>query len=140
MTVTPEVALSNFVALVRRALDGARERGMTDRDIEMATGLSDNTFHRWQRGVLLKELPKIEPMLAFVDGLGVPRMALMMALGVVEPAGAPEPTIPPEVREILRILSDPRVSERDKYHITATLQSLANRHRATGARTVRRAG
>lgn len=137
--ITPGLARSNFAALVERALNQARQRSLNDKAIHDATGVSPATFHRWQAGDL-KELPKVETMLAFVDGLGVPRSALMVALGVVDPTAAPEPTIPPEVREILRILTDPRVTEREKYHITATLQSLANRHRANGPRTVKRAG
>jgi hypothetical protein len=129
----------NFAELVERALRQARQRSMNDKAIQDATGVSPATFHRWQSGEL-KELPKVEAMLSFVDGLGVPRSALMIALGIVDPTAAPEPTIPPEVRDILRILGDPRVTDREKYHITATLQSLANRHRVSGPRTIRRAG
>lgn len=107
---------------------------MVDKKIAEATGVSPATFHRWQAGDFT-ELPSMDRMLAFVDGLGVPRAALMLALDVSEPTGDAEGAIiPPEVRAILRILNDPKTTDRERYHISATLQSLANRYRPAGRR------
>jgi transcriptional regulator with XRE-family HTH domain len=124
---SPNVARARFARFVKVALDAARERGMTDADIKAATGVGPSTFHRWKRGEG-RELPELEKVQAFCEGLGVSVVGAMTALGL-NPAKRdnpePEPPLPPEVRTILRRLADPNVSQSDKLVIREMLKMLA---------------
>jgi transcriptional regulator with XRE-family HTH domain len=126
---TPAVARARFARFVKAALDAARDRGMTDKDIQQATGIGPSTFHRWRRGEG-RELPELEKVRAFCDGLGVSVTGAMTALGL-NPAARdnpePEPPLPPEVRKILRALADPNVAEADKLVLREFLKMAAER-------------
>lgn len=102
---------------------------MTDKDIAQATGIGASTFHRWRRGDG-RELPELEKVIAFCEGLGVSVTGAMTALGL-NPAARdnpqPEPPIPPEVRKILRTLADPNVPDGDKLVLREMLKMLAER-------------
>ena len=124
----PDVARARFATFVARTLDSARRRGMTDKDIAAATGIGASTFHRWRRGEG-RELPEIEKVVAFCEGLGVSPAGALAALGL-NPARdnpAPEAPTPPEVRRILRLLADPNVPDKDKVFLQETLKMLADR-------------
>lgn len=122
----PSVARARFAKFVSRALDSARERGMTDKDIAAATGVGPSTFHRWRRAAG-RELPEIEKVRAFCDGLGVSMVGAMVALGMSpgRDNAEPEPPMPPEMRVILRRLADPNVRDSDKLVIREMLKLLA---------------
>lgn len=125
---SPEVNRQRFARFVARVLNDARDRGMTDRDIETATGVGASTFHRWQRGQFSTN-PDIGRVTAFCEGLGIPTRSALLALGAEDARDdpAPEPAIDPDVRKILRALADPNVSDTDKLVIRETLKMLANR-------------
>lgn len=130
MPTDPKVNLARFSKVVKRALDEARDRGMTDPDIEKATGVRASTFHRWRRAEVAPQIAKVN---AFFDGLGVPRRAAHLALGVAEGRDEPEPepAIDPEVRRILRLLADPSISDEDKNAIRAMLRVIGPRSTRT---------
>jgi transcriptional regulator with XRE-family HTH domain len=132
VATSPDVNVQRFARFVKRVLGEARDRGMTDTDIEKATGVRASTFHRWQRGEVAPQIAKVNQ---FCDGLGVPRRPAYLALGITEGRDEPEPepAIDPEVRRILRLLADPSVSDEDKHAIRAMLRVIGPR--ARGART-----
>ena len=102
---------------------------MTDKDIARATGIGASTFHRWRRGDG-RELPEIEKVTAFCQGLGVSVDDAMAALGgrrAVRDNPQPEPPLPPEVKTILRTLADPNVRDGDKVVLREMLLMLAER-------------
>lgn len=114
-SLPPAVAKVRFAKFVERALTGAHERGLTDKQIAAVTGVGSSTFHRWRRGEGT-ELPKLEQVRRFCVGLDLDRHEALRALGVEEGRDnpAPEPVIPPEVRSILRYLARDDVPDQDK--------------------------
>jgi transcriptional regulator with XRE-family HTH domain len=121
-----------FAQFVARTLAGARDRGMTDRDIHAATGVPPSTFHRWQKGQVATA-PDLDKVKRFCEGLGVSVTAAMTALGLApgRDTTEPEPPLPPEIRTILRRLADPNVPESDKLVIREMLRMLAQQARRT---------
>lgn len=124
----PEVGRQRFARFVSRVLNEARDRGMNDADIHEATKISPSTFHRWQRGDF-RTAPDVAKITSFCEGLGVPAGLALRALGAEEGRDepAPEPAMDPDVRKILRALTDPNVGETDKILIRETLRMLATR-------------
>jgi transcriptional regulator with XRE-family HTH domain len=126
--IDPAVARDRFALFVKRALDDARARGMTDREIARVSGVATSTFHRWRtaeaRG--LPELPKVR---AFCQAVGASVEDAMRALGMTDsgPQPTPEPPLPQDVRVILRRLTDPNTPDAQKQFIRMTLQMLAER-------------
>lgn len=98
---------------------------MNDADIQRATGVAQSTFHRWQKGDGT-QLPTIERVRAFCDGLEIPLRPALIALGM-DDAREPTPEAPldPDLRRIARILADPNVSEADKQAIRHTINMLS---------------
>jgi transcriptional regulator with XRE-family HTH domain len=126
MVVSPDVARARFARVVRRALDDARSRGLTDREIAKMTGVGSSTFHRWRNGEGAG-LPKVERVIAFFEALEIPAQAALAALGVERQR--PEPVdadaLPPAVQRIMRKLRDPRTSAAERQAILHTLTALA---------------
>lgn len=127
--MSPELIRVRFAHFVERALDSARYRGMTDKDIEAATGVRSSTFHRWRRGDV-RSTPGLDKVRAFCEGIGVPVEDALKALGMSADQRtnpAPEAPMPPEIREIMQMLLDPNVSATDKVFIDEALKMLADR-------------
>lgn len=137
----PAVARARFAVFVERALEGARLRGMTDREIQRVSGVATSTFHRWrqQQGRGLPELPKVR---AFCEATGASVEEAMRVLGMTdaEPEPTPEPPLPRDVRIILRKLADPNTSDADRQFIRMTLQMLAERARTTRSSDIAETG
>lgn len=113
-----------FAHFVERTLHSARERGMTDPQIEEATGVRASTFHRWRRGEVA---PTVDKVRQFCAGLGVSPREALAALGVSErEAPPPEPIVDPDIVALLRKLQDPNTNEETKTYIRTTLRMLAN--------------
>lgn len=131
---TPAVARARFAVFVERALNRARDEGMTDRKIYQASGVASSTFHRWRlgQGRGLPELPKVR---AFCLATGASVDEAMRALGMTDaaPAPTPEPPLPRDVRIIMRRLADPNTPEAERQFIRMSLQMLAERTPATRA-------
>lgn len=110
---------------------------MTDAAIEEATGITNSTFHRWQKGNFGRTGPSAHTVWKFCDGLGIPRKVAADLLGWSTDESVvigPEPELPSDFREILRRLRDPNVPETEKFHIRETIRSLAARPKTpTGA-------
>lgn len=127
-SLDPAVARARFAVFVERALEGARIRGMTDREIQRVSGVATSTFHRWrqQQGRGLPELTKVR---AFCAATGASVEEAMRVLGMTdsEPEPTPEPPLPKDVRIIMRRLADPKTPEAQRQFIRMTLQMLAER-------------
>jgi transcriptional regulator with XRE-family HTH domain len=117
-----------FAHFVERALASARARGMTDKDIEAATGVRSSTFHRWRRGDV-QTVPGLDKVRAFCEGIGADLSDAMTALGLTGQRDnpEPEPVLDPDMRLILRQLADPNVPEAEKVFIRESLRMLAER-------------
>src|SRR5688572_27063516 len=72
VAVDREVARATFAQFIRTALDGARARGLNDAAREAATGLAASTWYRWRKGEWGREWPKIQQVIDFCKGLGIP--------------------------------------------------------------------
>jgi len=127
------VARARFARFVERALESARERGMTDREIARVSGVGTSTFHRWRRGEG-REMPELEKVRAFCEGTGASLAEAMRALGMApgRDTPEPEPPMPPEVRLIMRKLADPNIPAADKVVIREMLLLLAERAERRG--------
>jgi len=125
MAISREVALARFAAFVKRALREARDRGMTDQDIQRVTGVGQSTFHRWQKGDGTN-LPTINKVRTFCDGLEIPLRPALIALGMDDTREpTPEPPLDPDLHRLARILRDPNVREDEKQAIRHTVRMLA---------------
>lgn len=127
VAVDKELARANFAQFIQRALDAARTRGMTDETVKNATGVGPSTFHRWRRGDWGTEWPKLQQVIDFCDGLGLPEEDAFAALGLRSERGRTAPPAPldPDVREVMRRLADPNVSKDEKAAIRLMFRSLA---------------
>jgi transcriptional regulator with XRE-family HTH domain len=124
VVISRDVTLARFAAFIRRVLRDARERGMTDQDIQRATGVGQSTFHRWQQGG--KNMPNLGKVRAFCAGLDIPLRPALVALGVEDTREpTPEPPLDPDLARIARILRDPNVPDAEKNAIRHTLRMLA---------------
>lgn len=126
--MTPSLGRQRFARFVARVLHDARDRGMTDKDIERATGIGASTFHRWRRAEF-REAPEMERVRKFCEGLGVPLAEALAALGMTEKRVGPEPPMDPDVLTVLRALADPNVSPEEKRIIREMINMIASRHR-----------
>jgi hypothetical protein len=126
--VTPEVARARFANFVERALDSARARGMTDREIQRVSGVATSTFHRWRQAEG-RSLPELAKVRAFCSATGASIEEAMRVLGMTDnaPEPTPEPPLPRDVRIILRRLADPNTPERERDFIRQSLSMLAER-------------
>lgn len=126
--VDPAVARSRFARFVERALEDARARGMTDREIARASRVATSTFHRWRMGET-KGLPKLPQVRAFCDATGASIEEAMRVLGMTdtEPVPTPEQPMPRDVRILLRRLADPNTPADEATFYRMTLQMLAAR-------------
>lgn len=126
VAVDRDVARANFALFIGTALNAARARGMNDAAIEKATGLAASTFYRWRRGDWGREWPKLQQVIDFCKGLGIPEEDAFAALGLrgERAPAAPEPLDPDMVR-VLRALADPNVSKVEKDAIRLMMRRLA---------------
>ncbi|MEU8821833.1 XRE family transcriptional regulator [Actinoplanes sp. NPDC048796] len=125
--LSPDVARARFAAFVQRALERARARGLTDREIQRRSSVATSTFHRWRKAEG-KEMPEIAKVQAFCRAVDADFAEALDALGMGEkgrPAPTPPPPMPEDVLTILRKLADPNVSESQKLAIRSVLQMLA---------------
>lgn len=121
---------ANFAAFVQRALDQAKlGRGWGVKEVAERSGIARSTVYRWRDGDW-KQDPLPGQIVDFCDALDIPPG---VAFGILWPgkSDVPVPAEPipsdPDFRELLRRLEDPNVPDQEKYHIRATIRSLAAR-------------
>lgn len=125
--VSRDVRRAAFAQFVERVLREARERGLTNADVERLTGVPRSTYYRWRAGDWARN-PDPQQVQAFCGGLGVPFESAQRALGwATDPAGrSDELEIDPDVRAILRQLADPNVPAARKQAIRQILRLVAS--------------
>lgn len=126
--VSDELIRVRFARFVQRALDAARYRGLTDKDIEAATGVKSSTFHRWRRGEV-RTTPDLGKVRAFCAGIGADIEEALNALGVSGERRntEPVPAVDPDMLLIQRRLHDPTTPASEKVFIRESLRMLAER-------------
>ncbi|MGK5737234.1 helix-turn-helix domain-containing protein [Micromonospora sp. URMC 103] len=130
-----EARRAAFGRFVAKALEDAKDRRMSIKEIERRTGVGSTTFYRWRDGDWSKD-PRPSQVDAFCEGLDIPKRAAYRALGWGadgKPSAEPVETFHPELRAVQRELMDPNVSQSKKEFILATLRHL------TGSNGSRRA-
>lgn len=121
---TPDVRAKKFAMFITGVLNDMRANGMTNADIERATGISKSTFYRWRDGDYV-HLPRPDQVWDFCTGLGIPPDAAGSLLGWTE---APQITapLPPTWRKIQQALDDPTTEPGRKAAIRELLRAAAN--------------
>lgn len=119
-----------FAAFVRQGLDHARATlAWNGTEVSRQTGVSRQTINRWVRGDWSTD-PEPDRVVAFCEGLGLdPAVAfeiLEWRRGPANPAGT-TPPLDPDIAALLRRLTDPRITEAEKFHIRETVRYLAYR-------------
>ena len=133
-----------FATFVRKALADARtQRGWNGTTVAARTGLSRQTINRWVRGDWSHD-PEPARVVAFCEALDIQPTVAFGILGWDRSAKArPVPQPPPmdpDVAALLRRLTDPRISDLEKYHIRETIRYLAYRPALPDERPARRRG
>lgn len=115
-----------FGRFIERVLTAARERGMTVKQIEEAGGVGKSTLYRWRDGMFL---PKVPELRRFCEGMGIPITDAYAALGWSEEPAEPRPPAPiiedPDVRALMRKLTDPKTPAAEKQWIRRQIRALA---------------
>jgi len=124
--VSLEARRAAFGRFVRRALEDAKDRRISIKEIERRTGVGSTTFYRWRDGDWSKD-PRPSQVDAFCEGLDIPTKAAYRALGWGadgKPSTQPAETFDPELRAIQRKLMDPNVSDTAKESIRNMLRLI----------------
>jgi hypothetical protein len=125
VAVDREVARVNFASFIASAVAAARARGLNDVSITEATGVGFSTWYRWRRGDWGREWPKLQQVIDFCTGLGIPEEDAFAALGLRGERTVTPPTpIDPEVMRFLRALADPDTPKAQKDAIRLVMRSL----------------
>lgn len=125
---TPEAARAKkFAMFITGVLNDMRANGMTNADIERATGISKSTFYRWRDGDYV-HLPRPDQVWDFCVGLGIPPDAAGGLLGWTGPqeGTTPPPLMPPTWRRIQQALDDPATDAGRKQAIRELIRAAAN--------------
>lgn len=131
---TPQARAEKFALFVTEVLKEARKEGMTNADIERATGIGKSTFYRWRDGDY-KNLPRADQVWDFCVGLGIPPDAAGRLLGLTDTEHTPPtPQLEAPLVRIQRALSNPNVHSahksaiRDLMRAAADIAALAERN------------
>jgi transcriptional regulator with XRE-family HTH domain len=119
-----------FARFIRRAVDEAKSRrGWTVNRLAAETGVGRSTLFRWLNGDC-QDYPALSSVRGFCQALDIPVGAAFAALGVPDADAGPETDLEPatraDIQQIVRRLSDPRVSGEEKRVIRDMLRYLAN--------------
>lgn len=100
---------------------------MTVPQIEAATQVGKTTFYRWVKGEWSKD-PRPSEVRAFCQGLGLSITEAYQALGWSEQETSrprnPDPIVTdPDLRRVMRALTDPNVSPAEKMMIRRLLRA-----------------
>jgi hypothetical protein len=137
MPASQALANARFALWVKSVMDAARDRGLSDEQITAAIGFSVRTAYRWAANDIGPKGPTAKLVFQFCDGMGASRSKARTLLGWADDddpgPSRPEPTAPPEFRELMRRLNDPNVPKGEKDHIRETLKDLIARRPKTGS-------
>ena len=125
----PEGRKLAFANFVRKGLDHARvTRAWNGSEVARRTGISRQTINRWVRGDWSTD-PEPERVRAFCEGIGLDPGAAFAILEWHKPPtrSTPPPPMDPDIEALLRRLTDPRISDAEKFHIRETVRYLAYR-------------
>lgn len=124
---TPQARAEKFALFVTEVLNEARKAGMTNADIEAATGIGKSTFYRWRDGYY-KNLPRADQVWDFCVGLGIPPDAAGRLLGLTDRVDAPtqESMLEAPLVRIQQALSNPAVSTAHKNAIRDLMRAAAD--------------
>lgn len=111
-----------FARFVERALQTAKERGMSAAQIQQATGIQLSTIHRWRRGEVA---PTVDKVKQFCSGLSISAVEALAAMGMGPREATPAPPMDPDVEVLLQKLADPNVNDATKEYIRQTFKVLA---------------
>lgn len=116
-----------FGKLVTRALEHASRTQQLDKTaVARLTGISRNTFNRWERG-LWKEGPGKREVESFFRMLGLDPEPALRVLEVPSFESSYRRPIPPVFEALLRRWYDARTTDEDRAEIARTLEWLATR-------------
>jgi transcriptional regulator with XRE-family HTH domain len=121
-----------FASFVRKAVDSARmTRAWNGSEVARRTGVSRQTINRWVRGDWASD-PEPERVAAFCTGLGLDPSVAFGILGWDRSGTADQPgpspvVLDPDIDALLRRLTDPSISDAEKFHIRETVRYLAYR-------------
>lgn len=121
-----EARRAAFGRFVAKALDDAKDRRISIKEIERRTSVGSTTFYRWRDGDWSKD-PRPSQVDAFCEGLDIPTRAAYRALGWGtdgKPSASPDAVFDPELRAIQRKLMDPNISESTKENIRGMLRLI----------------
>jgi transcriptional regulator with XRE-family HTH domain len=124
-----ELRRRRFAEFVRRHWDAAKERGMSVKAIEEATGVSKSTLYRWMDGDWSRD-PRASEVRSLCIGLGASLEEAHRMLGWDQSTANREPepiTDDPDLRAVMRILNDPNTQPIIKLVIRRQLRALARR-------------
>lgn len=114
---------ATYVATVRERV------GMSKAELARRLGIDRGTVHRWETGKNRPEDPAVVQAFAELFGLDVDEalIAAGLRLGATTVrTPTSEPPLDPDLKIIMRRLTDPNVSEAEKISIRATLRYLAD--------------
>lgn len=123
---TPDARAKKFAMFITGVLNDMRANGMTNADIERATGISKSTFYRWRDGDF-RHTPRPDQVWDFCVGLGIPPDAAGSLLGWTNgPETGTTTPMPPTWRKIQGALDDPTTDPGRKAAIRELLRAAAN--------------
>lgn len=132
--VSLEKRRAAFSRFVRQALQDAKDRKITVKEIERRTGVGSSTFYRWRDGEWTAD-PRPTQVDAFCDGLDIPKRSAYVALGWGadgRPNTDASESFDPELRAIQRQLMNPNVSATRKETIRNMLRLIIGQGDANG--------
>lgn len=121
---TPAARAKKFAMFITGVLNDMRANGMTNADIERATGISKSTFYRWRDGDYV-HLPRPDQVWDFCTGLGIPPDAAGSLLGWTNGPEAGSP-LPPPWRKIQQALDSADTDPGRKAAIRELLRAAVN--------------
>ncbi|WFE45342.1 XRE family transcriptional regulator [Verrucosispora sp. WMMD1129] len=121
-----EARRAAFGRFVAKALEDAKHRRLSIKEIERRTGVGSTTFYRWRDGEWSKD-PRPSQVDSFCEGLEIPSRAAYRALGWGvdgKPSTEPDTAFEPELRAIQRELMNPGVPDSRKESIRNMLRLI----------------
>lgn len=95
-------------------VEGRRQRGWSQDELEAESGVSRSTLSRWERGLADKPEPAHVRAVCAALGLDPRRAAVALGYLTQEEVDGDHPRLDPNIEEVLAILQDPAVPGAEK--------------------------